>query len=237
MRSPAFVVAILFGLALASPADAYTVTPMSGRIAPAGPKSSLRVAVQNTDKDRLDVVFSISAVTADELGRRTFTPAPSDFVIFPPQASVSPGATQTVMIRYVGPPLAKGAIYALRVAQQNVVTYEQTQGDTRIGLKIKQDYLISTIVDPPRSKPSVVFAEPAVPMEGGMTVVIRNDGEAVADISALPWALSMPNGDTPPFNLSMLSFGETQFVAPGGTRRLVVRAPPNATLKLMDSKK
>lgn len=232
MRTFAFAALATLCSAIAAPtAFAYSVTPMSVRVAPIGPKSSFRVTVSNTDDAPLDATFTVASVSVSEAGARTFTPAPKDFVVFPPQATVRPGATQTVLVRYVGPEPKVGAIYVLKVAQQNVVEYEQGSGPTTFGIRLSQDFLVTTLVEPEKAKATVSFAAAPTVNKDGLEAVIQNDGAAVADLRTLPWIVTT-NGVAKPLDLAQLDYGDTQFLAPGAKRRVRFTTPVGATVTL-----
>jgi P pilus assembly chaperone PapD len=89
----------------------YTLTP-------SGARSTARITVTNTRGEVLNVELQPFSVTVDDTGKRAFTPAPDDFLIFPPQASIAGDKSQLMQVRYVGSPaMDSGKVFVLRVKQ------------------------------------------------------------------------------------------------------------------------
>lgn len=101
-----------------NPASAHEVTPMRLYLSPGSGQRSGVFAVRNTrDKDLpLEVVVLRRFTAAD--GSESMEPADDDFIIFPPQALVTPGASQSVRFEYIGEPnLTESRVYVLDVRE------------------------------------------------------------------------------------------------------------------------
>ena len=117
-----FVAGAVSALALAcgslSPAMAHEVTPMRVELVPQAGSRSALVSVRNTRENDLPFeVVALRRLTAPD-GTETLDPADEDFLIFPPQGLVKPGASQSVRFEYVGDQnLAESRSYLLDVRE------------------------------------------------------------------------------------------------------------------------
>jgi fimbrial chaperone protein len=107
--------------------EAMTVQPVIVDLTPAGRKATALVSVENTSTDPLPVELRIAEAILDANGV-SISPTPSeDLLIFPPQAIIAPGATQSFRIQYIGEPeMAKSRHYYVTVAQLPVQLPEGT---------------------------------------------------------------------------------------------------------------
>lgn len=115
----AVLVAVSALVAIApEPAVAHEVTPMRMQLVPAAGQRSGVVSVRNTrDKDLPFEVVVLRRFTAAD-GSETTEPADEDFIIFPPQALVAQGASQSIRFEYVGEPnLTESRVYILDVRE------------------------------------------------------------------------------------------------------------------------
>jgi len=139
----------------------------------AGASSSFRVTNDRSRVVTVEVkVLSLSvpesgpAVTAENSG--------DDFLIFPPQASIPAGATQTFRVRWVGDPaLAESKLFMLEASELPV-----DRGEGASGVQVL--YAIRTLVAvaPAQGRPAVEVArvERATNSEGvhGINLTVRN---------------------------------------------------------------
>jgi fimbrial chaperone protein len=128
-------VAVLTGLvALGSavfgaptPAEAMTVQPVIIDLTPGGRQSTALVQVENSGTDPLPVELRVSRAVLDSNGVTVGEEAPDDLLIFPPQAIIPPGQTQSFRIQYIGDPdMERSQHYFVTVAQLPVQLPEGT---------------------------------------------------------------------------------------------------------------
>ena len=99
-------------------ARAMSVTPIVIEMVSTGRHSKATIRVVNDGSKKLPVEIVVSRVELGPEGERKETPAGDEFLIFPPQALVAPGATQTFRIQWVGDPvIAKSQTYIFSVNQ------------------------------------------------------------------------------------------------------------------------
>jgi fimbrial chaperone protein len=94
--------ALLVGVGLIRSAMAHEVTPMRAELVPAAGVRSALVTVRNTRETDLPFEVVVQRRTTAPDGTETLTPAAEDFIVFPPQGLVKPGASQAVRFEYVG---------------------------------------------------------------------------------------------------------------------------------------
>lgn len=216
--------ALLVSAALAGPANAYQVSPMTYILAPSGQQSSKRLTVNNTDATPLDIELKVFSVVVDENGKRTFTPSDDQFAVFPPQATVQPGRSQSFQVRYIGDPNPEaGRIYVVKVEQLNVtyVTKEMEPGKTsRIALTT--NFNTTAVVQPSKARPTLAIARNLQPDgHGHVTALVSNTGKGVADLSEVDWQI-VRGGRSEALPVDKIKYGETAQLAPGASRWLFV---------------
>lgn len=148
----------------------------------AGSSSSFQVT---NDRNRVVTVeINVLRVSVPETGASVATEDSGDnFLIFPPQASIAPGATQTFRVRWVGEPMIpESQLYMLEAAELPV-----EMGDGQSGVQVL--YAIRTLVAvaPPRGEAAldVASVQRAVNSEGarGVNLTVRNQGNQHAYLS------------------------------------------------------
>lgn len=138
-------------------ATAMTVQPVVVDLQVAGSHMSSVVTVENTFTNPLPVEMRIEELSFDENGAHGTGKDPGDLLVFPPQALIQPGQTQTFRIQYVGDPaLARSKHYYVTVAQLPV---KLPEGQSAIQILYNFQVLVS--VAPQGAKPAlrIVSAE------------------------------------------------------------------------------
>jgi P pilus assembly chaperone PapD len=88
-------------------AEAMSVQPVVLEIHASGTGNTAAIAVINDGAAPLPVEIKISRIELDESGEIARKPADDDFLVFPPQAMVPPGATQSFRVQWAGDPQIK----------------------------------------------------------------------------------------------------------------------------------
>lgn len=148
----------------------------------AGTTSSFQVT---NDRNRaVTVEVNVLGLSLPESGPAVTTEDSGDeFMIFPPQATIAPGATQTFRVRWVGDPaIAESKLYMIEAAELPV-----DMNDGRSGVQVL--YAIRTLVAvaPRQGQPSLEVAQVsrAVNAEGahGINLTVQNNGNVHAYLS------------------------------------------------------
>lgn len=221
MTPKQFALAVPIALMLATAGDAYSVQPMVYTLTPSGAGTTTRVTVTNTHETVLNVEVQPFAVSADNDGKRSFTPAEDQFLIFPPQASVLPGRVQLFQVRYVGPPtLAKGRVYVLRIHQTNTtaLTREDTTSQSPTKLNVSLHFNTTAIVQPRDFTPDLVISQDlAMGADGRLHGALTNRGPGVADLSRFVWSIERA-GQVERVPGEKVRYGDAVFIEPGARR-------------------
>lgn len=155
-------------------ATAMTVQPVVLDLQTAGRGNSQVIMVENTFATPLPVELQIQRLELTDDGVKLTGVDPGDLLVFPPQALIQPGQTQTFRVQYVGEPdLAESRHYYITVAQLPV---KLPEGQSAIQILYNFQVLVS--IGPQGGKPDLAVVESAiVPDSAGKNaplVTVRN---------------------------------------------------------------
>ena len=105
-------------LAGLTPAYAVNVQPLSLEMVSIGTSSRSSIQVVNDGAAPMPVEVVLKKLDIGEDGKTTESPASDEFLVFPPQAVVPAGATQSFRVQWIGAPdIKKSQTYMLSVNQ------------------------------------------------------------------------------------------------------------------------
>lgn len=134
---------------------AMTVQPVVIDLQPTGRGMSQIVTVQNTFANPLPVELRAEELSFDDTGARPSNTQTDDLLIFPPQAVIQPGETQSFRIQWVGDPgLAQSKHYYVTVAQMPV---KLPEGQSAI--QILYNFQVLASVAPTGGKPALTLSK------------------------------------------------------------------------------
>lgn len=157
-------------------------TQIDLRSSGAGTSSSFQVS---NDRSRpVTVEINVLRLQMPETGPAVTQPDDgAEFLVFPPQATIAPGATQTFRVRWVGDPaIPQSQLYMMEAAELPVDTGEGTSG-------VQLLYAIRTLVSvaPARGAAALEIAtvSRATNAEGqrGVNLTVQNQGNTHAYLS------------------------------------------------------
>lgn len=132
-------------------ATAMTVQPVVIDLGTSGRSMSQVITVENTFATTLPVELTVHELTLTENGVVMDKAESDDLLVFPPQALIEPGQTQTFRVQYVGEPdMAKSKHYYVTVAQLPV---KLPEGQSAIQILYNFQVLVS--VSPAGAKPDI----------------------------------------------------------------------------------
>lgn len=141
-----------------SPALPMTVQPVVIDLVSFGSGMSRVVTVENTFATKLPVELRIEELRFENGQLVNTHTDPGDLLVFPPQALIEPGQTQSFRIQYVGDPeLAQSKHYYVTVAQLPVKLEE---GQSAIQILYNFQVLVS--VAPAQAKPALDLVSAAI---------------------------------------------------------------------------
>jgi P pilus assembly chaperone PapD len=136
-------------------AVAMTVQPVVIDLKPTGRGMSQVVTVQNTFANPLPVELRAEELSFDDKGAHPQNTPTNDLLIFPPQAVIQPGDTQTFRIQWVGDPaLAQSKHYYVTVAQMPV---KLPEGQSAI--QILYNFQVLASISPIGGKPGLAMSK------------------------------------------------------------------------------
>lgn len=158
-------------------AIAMTVQPVVINLSTSGRGMTQVITVENTFATALPVELRIQELVVNEEGVQLTGVDPGDLLVFPPQALIEPGQTQSFRVQYVGDPeLAASKHYYITVAQLPV---KLPEGQSAIQILYNFQVLVS--VAPTGVKPdlSVKSAEVGHNADGKpVPVIMLNNASA-----------------------------------------------------------
>ena len=204
---------------------AYSVQPMVYAMTPSGSGSTARLTITNNKEGQLNIEIEPYSVVADDAGKRTFTPAPDDFLIFPPQASIAGDKSQSFQVRSVGSStMTKGRPYVLRVVQTNAspLTAPDPTAKTQAQLMMAVNFNTLAIVQPRELTPDLVIDKELAPdAKGVLRGRISNRGNGAANLGQFTWSLDR-EGKQEQLTLDQVVYGEALFLEPGRSRDIAI---------------
>jgi len=182
-------------LCLSSLASAMSVNPVVVDLKSSGSQARSQINVINTLTYELPVEITISKISLSETGEiETVAVSGDNFLIFPPQALIQPGATQVFRVQWIGEPdLSESETYAFSVAQLPV---ELTEGVN--GIQLLYNFQVVTNVAPVKGKPDLELLETDISVDdegvAHPVLTVKNNGSAHGYLSATRLRLEMRDG-------------------------------------------
>ncbi|MGD2134082.1 MAG: fimbria/pilus periplasmic chaperone [Maricaulaceae bacterium] len=187
------IAAGLGALTLGGAAHAFRVAPMVYDLEPIGSGAATTIRIENTGATPLAVELSAARRTIAPDGTESREPAEADFLLFPPQAVVPPGESQSVRVQYVGQPdIRESRNYVVVVRQLPI----DLRGDESAGVQFVFAFATSVTVIPDGARPRLAVA--SISNEEGPDVSVRllNQGTAMTRLGEWIWRFENEDGET-----------------------------------------
>ncbi len=221
----ALALSILCGTGVAL---AMTVQPVVVNLTTSGRGMSQLITVENTFAQPLPVEIRVDELALEADGVRSVGKDPGDLLIFPTQALIKPGQTQSFRVQYVGDPdLAKSKHYYATVAQLPV---KLPEGQSAIQILYNFQVLVS--VAPGGAKPALKIESAEVAHDSAgkpvAALTLSNSSSAHGYLSRGRLRLVQKDGSGREVFRRTLSGPEVQqtvgfgLVGAGQTRRVIV---------------
>jgi fimbrial chaperone protein len=169
------LVASVIGLGQA--ANAMTVQPVIVDLTTGGTRGSALVSVENSGADPLTVELRVAEADFTPTGLVPSTRTSEDILVFPPQALIPPGETQSFRLQYLGDPgLEKSRHFFVTVAQLPV---KLPEGTSAIQIVYNFNVIVS-VAAPGQEAKIVVLSGQIDKAEDGKAVAgftVENTGE------------------------------------------------------------
>jgi P pilus assembly chaperone PapD len=171
-HKPQFLIALLLAFAIPFPALALLVRPVLLDLTSNGSNASGSLEVINDRNRQVAVEVTVKKLALPERGDPVLTPDDgANFQIFPPIASIAPGARQVFRIRWIGDPApAESQLYMFSTAELPVA---DRPGATTVQVL----YAINSVVAvrAPNAKPNIAIES--------ITRVTHPDGKSGIEIT------------------------------------------------------
>ena len=156
-----------------SSAPATTVQPIVIDLNAVGSGTSRTITVENTNASRLPVEIRVESLAFQDDGVRVAGPS-SDLAVFPAQAVIEPGRTQTFRVQWAGGPLDRGKSYYVTVAQAPV-----TLPAGQSAIQVLYNFQVLVSVAPPQAKANLTVVAASIGRDAAGNaaplVVVHND--------------------------------------------------------------
>lgn len=217
----AFGAACLMAIAAAGAAHAISVTPPTIELKTTGDNKG-QITVKNDGASPLPIEIGIARLELSETGETITKPAGEEFLVFPPQVLIAPGATQNFRIQWVGEPqIERSQSYVFSV---NQVPVRMPKG--RSGVQVVFNFLTFVNVAPPGGKAAIALVSAGVAKDDKgkprPSLLVRNPGnvhalltDATIKLSGGAWSETL----RPDRLRQSLGMG---LVQPGKTRRFLL---------------
>ncbi len=164
-----------------TPVSATTVQPIVIDLDAVGARASHSITVQNTNADPLPIEIRIDSLAFAEDGVRVEGPS-KDLQVFPAQAVIAGGRTQTFRVQWVGAPPERSKSYYVTAAQAPVTL---PQGASAIQVLYNFQVLVS--VTPTGAKANLKVETASIGRDASgkpaPVIVVHNDSIAHAYLS------------------------------------------------------
>lgn len=225
MRFRRYLVTFAAALFIAAPTVAIDVQPVVNVIDLPQDARGVSLAISNPRNVDLPVIFDIVEREIAPDGSETQTPADDEFVIFPAQALLKPGQTQSVRVQYVGDTPTASRSFTLFTTEVSVsndqVTTSSVQRILRIGASVH--------VAPAGTTPLPQLVS-AVSEGTGVRVTIQNAGTRFLYMDNV----SLQFGDKTLEGFELANLAGRTLIPPGKVRSFVVPdVTGTPTLKLL----
>ncbi len=166
--------AVLVSWIAPAPVRAMTVTPIHLEMTSVGAGSRHQISVVNDGNSPLPVELVLSVLSVGENGQRRLSSAGDEFMVFPAQSLIAPGATQSFRLQWVGEPVIdRSKSYMLSV---NQIPVRLPKGQK--GVQLVMSFGVQINVAPPQGLPSLVLV-------GAGTEVDKRTGQRHPAITVL----------------------------------------------------
>ncbi|WP_366146176.1 fimbria/pilus periplasmic chaperone [Erythrobacter sp.] len=201
---------------LSSPAAAqFSASPMTLEVEPSG--RGAVVTVTNSKTTPLTLEVSVVSRALDPDGEERVEDASDEFLVFPPQALVQPGAQQNIRVRYVGPDAGPDVGYYSLILTDTAARRPSDSDASGVALRLQ--YRLGLSVSASDTQPRVSVESTRQP-DGRIRVSARNDGTRHAILKRGTWFLVDSGGERIPFKtLNFLGFS---LLEPGSSREFVI---------------
>jgi fimbrial chaperone protein len=232
MRAALLTIAAVVAVQLVGqPASwAYQLQPISRVFAPSGSKATQAFEIVNDGAERIALTVSFATLERDESYAETNRNADDEFLAYPAQMIVAPGARQSVRVTWLGTPHpTRELAYRIIVTQVPIGRLDRGVADDtpRGQVRIVMTYRGTLFIRPPNAAPKIELrtAVAATDRDGNaaLAITLENTGTAVGLVKSCAVRVTPTEGGAA-IELSPAELRNTRVLG-GSRRRCVVPWP------------
>lgn len=217
----AALTATMFFVIGSMPSRALNVQPLALDLVAIGSSSRATIQVFNDGAKPMPVEISVKQLDIAADGKTTETPAGNEFLVFPPQAVLQPGASQSFRVQWVGAPdIKKSQSYMFFVKQ---VPVKMKPGESGVQMVVDLGVIVNVAPVGAQSALKLVGAEAASDGKKRVAAVtVENPSamhsyfsDAKLTLESGSWRKVLDAGEI----RQLIGYG---IVQPGKTRRILV---------------
>jgi fimbrial chaperone protein len=215
-------------LLAAAPAAAYQLQPISRVFAPSGSKSMQTFELVNDGSTRIALSISFQTLVRDDNYRETNRDAEDEFLAYPAQLILAPGARQTVRVTWLGTPNpARELAYRIVVVQVPIERLDR-KAKPEVAptgqMRITMSYRGTLFIRPAKAAPQVSLHAVKRESATALAITLANTGTAVALVKQCEIRVAAGGRELVLPAASLVSLHNTRVLA-GDKRRYVIASP------------
>lgn len=229
---PVAALALVLGL-VPTAARAFELNPISREFTPAGSGSTQSYEVVNKDKDPIAINVTVVTRALDVVGVESNQAADDDFLVYPPQFILEPGARQTIRVTWLGDPAPQRELaYRLVVEQLPIERFKpvpKNKAPAKGAFQVLTRYMGSLYIRPAQVQAKLAVESARIERDAAkpaqLAVMVHNRGTARAVLKDYTVQVK-GRGAEPAVSLSPSALElKSSVVLPDGKRKLVFPWP------------
>ncbi len=225
--------ACLASLSHATPSWAFQLLPLTQYFSPVGSDSTQSYRVTNNQSQRVAVEVSAMKREIDPLGQEKLFPADDDFIVYPSQIILEPGASQSLRVTWLGEESPETELAYRLVAEQLPISFEKSQlqldqSEMVASVDILMRYLGSVFIRPADSESNLVLTSAGLfedlEAKRYIELFFLNTGSEFARLSEAEVQVSSQDKQVLLGRGTLVDQGQ-KIVLAGGERRLLIPWP------------
>jgi fimbrial chaperone protein len=178
--------AVIVQLVGETTAAAYQLVPISRVFAPNGSQATQSFELVNSGRERVALVISFETLARDESYVEHNVEADDDFLAYPSQVILGPGARQTVRVSWLGAPSPTSELaYRIVVTQVPIETLDRAAVPDAVAagkIRVLLNYRGTIFIRPAKAAPSVSVESAIVAIDKAhgklLAITLANSGTA-----------------------------------------------------------
>lgn len=200
---------------------------MTNSVEPIGRHARTTIVVENTTTVKKSIEVSAWIAHLAHGGEESLAAADDDILVFPPAATLAPGAIQKIQIQYVGDPeISASRLYRVKVEELSV---KRNNGPISVDVNYVFNTMLHVVPEQSRPKVRVIGVKPAS-TANAYKVEIENYGSRYASMQESTWFLKSETGETTLDSRLLQQYLKGNLVLPNSKREFELQLPQDSNL-------